>query len=169
MKNVSKIFLSIILLLAIWSTYIYLNFPNKEKIKEKQKNNYSENVIPEKNSSEKLIKFDIENNRTILLGKAESSKMYKNWFPFTTHKFGKNETERILKILNDSRNYIWGEIGTPYYDQIVVFLDREENEIGYVNISLDGQIDVFPNIALTKWGCLSDKGFRELVIAIRTE
>ena len=95
--------------------------------------------------------------------------MYKNWFPFTTHKFDKNETERILKILNDGRNYIWGEIGTPYYDQIIVFFDKDENEIGYVNISLDGQIDVFPNIASTKWGCLSDKGFKELVTAIRTE
>jgi hypothetical protein len=169
MKNVSKIFASILLLLAIWSTYVFLNFPNKEKIKEKLKDNYSENVTPEKNNIEKLIKLDQENNRTILLGKAESSRMYKNCFPFATHKFDKNETERILKILNDGSNYIWGEIGTPYYDQIIVFFDKEENEIGYVNISLDGQIDVFPNIALTKWGCLSDKGFRELVIAIRTE
>ena len=169
MKNVLKIFVSILLLLAILSTYVFLNFPNKEKIKEKIKDNYSENITPEKSNIEKLIKLDKENNRTILLGKAESSKMYKNWFPFTTHKFGKNETERILKVLNEESNYDWGEIGTPYYDQIIVFLDKEENEIGYVNISLDGQIDVFPNIALTKWGCLSDKGFKELVTAIRTE
>lgn len=169
MKILSKIVVSILLLLIIWSTFVFLNFPNKEKIKEKTKDNYSENLTPDKNNIEKLIKLDKENNRTILLGKAESSMMYKNWFPYSTHKFGKNETERILKILNDRSNYIWGEIGTPYYDQIIVFFDKEENEIGYVNISLDGQIDVFPNIALTKWGCLSDKGFRELVIAIRTE
>jgi hypothetical protein len=169
MKNLSKIFVSILLILIIWSTYVFLNFPNIEKIKEKLKDNYSENLTPDKNNIEKLIKLDKENNRTILLGKAESSRMYKNWFPYSTHKFGKNETERILQILNDESNYIWGEIGTPYYDQIIVFFDKEENEIGYMNISLDGQIDVFPNIALTKWGCLSDKGFRELVIAIRTE
>jgi hypothetical protein len=169
MKNVSKIFISILLFLVIWSIYIYLNFPNKENIKEKQKNNYSKNVTPYKNNIEELIKLDKKNNRTILLGKAVSSKMYKNWFPFTTHKFDKNETERILKILNDGSSYIWGEIGTPYYDQIIVFFDKDENEIGYVNISLDGQIDVFPNIASTKWGCLSDKGFKELVTAIRTE
>ena len=169
MKNVSKIFISILLLLVIWLIYVYLNFPNKENIKEKQKINYSENVTPDKNNIEELIKLDKKNNKTILIGKAVNSKMYKNWFPFTTHKFDKNETERILKILNDGSNYIWGEIGTPYYDQIIVFFDKDENEIGYVNISLDGQIDVFPNIALTKWGYLSDKGFKELVTAIRTE
>ncbi len=169
MKNVFKIVVLILLLLIILSTYIFLNFPNKEKIKDKLKINYSENVTPDKNNIEELIKLDKKNNRTILLGKAVSSKMYKNLFPFTTHKFDKNETERILKILNDGSNYIWGEIGTPYYDQIILFFDKDENEIGYVNISLDGQIDVFPNIALTKWGCLSDKGFKELVTAIRTE
>ncbi len=37
------------------------------------------------------------------------------------------------------------------------------------DVSLDGQINVFPNLALTKWGLLSDKGFKDLVIAIRTE
>ena len=95
--------------------------------------------------------------------------MYKNWLPFTTHKFDKNETERILKILNDGNNYIWGEIGTPFYDQIIVFFDEEDNEIGYVNISLDRQIDIFPTIALTKRGYLSDKGYRKVVTAIRTE
>lgn len=169
MNNVSKIVVSILLLLIIWATYVFLNFPNKEKIKEKLKVNYPENVTPDKNTIEKLIKIDKENNQTILLGKAESSRMYKNWFPYSTYKFDKNETRRILKILNDESNYIWGEIGTPYYDQIIVFFDKEENEIGYVDISLDGQIDVFPSIALTKWGCLSNKGFRELVTAIRTE
>ena len=58
MKNVSKIFISILLLLIIWSIYIYLNFPNIENIKEKQKNNYSENVTPNKNNIEELIKLE---------------------------------------------------------------------------------------------------------------
>ena len=169
MKDLLKIFGLILVLFMIWGTYTFFNFPNKESIKKRNKDNYSENVTPDKSNIEQLIKLDEQNNKTILIGKAESAEMHKNWFPFSTHKFDKNETERILKTLNDSNNYVWGEIGTPYFDEIIVFFDKEQNEIGYVDISLDGQIDVFPNIALTKWGCLSDKGFRELVIAIRTE
>jgi len=103
------------------------------------------------------------------LGEAKSAQMHNNSFPFSTHKFGLNQTQRILKVINDSTNFHWGEIGTPYYDKLVIFLDKNKNEIGYVNVSLDGQIDVFPNLPLTKWGLLSDKGFRELVTAIRTE
>ena len=56
MKNVLIIFVSILLLLAILSTYVFLNFPNKEKIKEKIKDNYSENITPEKSNIEKLSK-----------------------------------------------------------------------------------------------------------------
>ena len=80
-----------------------------------------------------------------------------------------NETEKILKIICDSTNYKWGEIGTPFYDKTIILFDKNKNEIGYIDISLDGQIDMFPNLAITKWGLLTNKGFKELVIATRTE
>lgn len=169
MKKISKIIISILSIIIFWGLYVYFTFPNMEKIKNDLKNTYSENITPDKLNYESLIKNDLKKNKTILIGKAKSSKMFNHSFPFFTHKFELIETERILKILNDSKNYDWGEIGTAYYDKILVFYDENQNEIGYVNISLDGEIDIFPNLALTKWGLLSDKGFRELVIAIRTE
>jgi hypothetical protein len=169
MKNFSKIFFLILSILMIWSTYIYINFPDKEKIKSNFKDRYFKYITPDINNYDSLVKIDIKEKRTILLGKAKSAVMHNNSFPFSTHKFELNETVRILKIINDSTNFDWGEIGTPYYDKIIVFFDKNENEIGYINVSLDGEIDVFPNLAHTKWGLLSDKGFRELVIAIRTE
>ncbi len=53
-----------------------------------------------------------------------------------------------------------GEIGTPFYDKTIILFDKNENEIGYIDISLNGQIDMFPNLAITKWGLLTDKGFK---------
>ena len=169
MKITSKIIISILSIITFWGIYIYFTFPNMEKIKNNLKTSYSENITPDKLNYENLVKNDIKENRTILIGKTKSSKMFNHSFPFLTHKFEPSETARILKILNDSKNYDWGEIGTPYYDKILVFYDENQNEVGYVNISLDREIEIFPNLALTKWGLLSDKGFRELVIAIRTE
>lgn len=160
------LFLSIIFL---WGIYTFFTFPNMEKIQDKLQNKYSVNITPDKSNYDSLVKNDTKNNRTFLKGNAKSSKIFNNSFPFLTHKFEKNQTERIIKILNDSTNYDWGEIGTPYFDKIIVFYDEDENEIGYVDISLDGEIDIFPNIALVKWGLLSDKGYKELVTAIRTE
>lgn len=155
--------------MIIWSAYIFFTFPNKEKIQNSLKAKYSETLTPDKTNYDSLVKIERKEKRTILLGEAKSAEMHNNLFPFSTHKFDLNETERILKIINDSSSFDWGEIGTPYYDKIIVFFDKNENEIGYVDVSLDGQINVFPNLALTKWGLLSDKGFKELVIAIRTE
>lgn len=169
MKTFFKIILLILSIFIISGTYVFMTFPNKEKIQSNLKYKYSINITPDKKNYDSLVKIDIKQKKTILLGEAKSSRMYNNSFPFSTHKFELNETERILKIINDSTNFDWGEIGTPYYDKIIIFFDKNENEIGYVNISLDGQIDVFPNLTHTKWGLLSDKGFRELVIAIRTD
>ena len=142
----------IIILLA----YSFFTFPNKEKIKNNLINKYSESVTPDKNQS-------------ILLNETKTAKIYNNLLPLFYHKFELNETEKILKIICDSTNYKWGEIGTPFYDKTIILFDKNKNEIGYIDISLDGQIDMFPNLAITKWGLLTNKGFKELVIATRTE
>ena len=169
MSKTVKTIIFIILIIFIWAIYIFIRFPSIEKIENKLKNKYTENITPDKTNYDSLVKKDFEENRTILLGKAKSSEMYDNKNPILTHTFDLNETAKIIKILNDSSSYNWGEIGTPYYDKKIIFYDKNKSEIGYVNISFDGQINVFPNVALTKWGLLSDKGFKELVIAIRTE
>ncbi|OYU96917.1 MAG: hypothetical protein CFE21_01115 [Bacteroidetes bacterium B1(2017)] len=153
----------------MWAAYIYFTFPDTEKIIKNQKGKYHETTTPDQSTYARLVKEDKKAKRTILLGKATHSVMHDNMFPFSTHEFNLNETERILEVINDSANFNWGEIGTPYYDKIIFFYDEDENEIGYLDISLDGEIKVFPDLALTKWGLLSDKGFQELVLAIRTE
>lgn len=155
----------IIILLA----YSFFTFPNKEKIKNNLINKYSESVTPDKKNFDSLVKIELNQNQSILLNETKTAKIYNNLLPLFYHKFELNETEKILKIICDSTNYKWGEIGTPFYDKTIILFDKNKNEIGYIDISLDGQIDMFPNLAITKWGLLTDKGFKELVIATRTE
>lgn len=155
----------IIILLA----YSFFTFPNKEKIKNNLINKYSESVTPDKKNFDSLVKIELNQNQSILLNETKTAKIYNNLLPLFYHKFELNETEKILKIICDSTNYKWGEIGTPFYDKTIILFDKNENEIGYIDICLDGQIDMFPNLAITKWGLLTDKGFKELIIATRTE
>ena len=155
----------IIILLA----YSFFTFPNKEKIKNNLINKYSESVTPDKKNFDSLVKIELNQNQSILINETKTAKIYNNLLPLFYHKLELNETEKILKIICDSTNYKWGEIGTPFYDKTIILFDKNENEIGYIDISLDGQIDMFPNLAITKWGLLTDKGFKELVIATRTE
>ena len=100
-----------------------------EKIENNLKNKYYANIIPDKTNYDSLVKIEIKDKKTILLNEARSSEMHNNSFPFSTHKFEFNETERILKIINDSASFDWGEIGTPYYDKIIVFFDRSFKKI----------------------------------------
>lgn len=116
-----------------------------------------------------MVKNDLDNRKTILIGKATESEIYNNVFPYTKHKFDFIQTERLLKILNDTTSYAWGEIGTPYYDKTIIFYDNNGDTVGYTVISFDGQVDIFPDRALTKWGLLSNKGYKDLMVAIRTE
>lgn len=156
-------------LIIILLAYSFFTFPNKEKIKNNLINKYSESVTPDKKNIDSLVKIELNQNQSILLNETKTAKIYNNLLPLFYHKFELNETEKILKIICDSTNYKWGEIGTPFYDKTIILFDKNENEIGYIDISLDGQIDMFPNLAITKWGLLTDKGFKELVIATRTE
>ena len=164
-----KIMLLAISVIIILLAYSFFTFPNKEKIKNNLINKYSESVTPDKKNFDSLVKIELNQNQSILLNETKTAKIYNNLLPLFYHKFELNETEKILKIICDSTNYKWGEIGTPFYDKTIILFDKNKNEIGYIDISLDGQIDMFPNLAITKWGLLTNKGFKELVIATRTE
>ena len=77
------------------------------------------------------------------------------------------QTDKVLAILNDTASYIWGEIGTPYYDCYFTFHDREGNCIGYTDFSFEGQTYSLPNLAKMKWGMLSDAARAALITAIK--
>lgn len=169
MKIVLKSVLVCFTSVLIWFSYKFISFPNTGKIEQKISQSYPPSNTPTKGNYASLVKVDQKEKKVILLGLAQSATMYNRSFPYATHTFNKWETERILHIINDSSSFVWGEIGTPYFDKTIIFYDKNQNEIGYLDFSFDGEIEIFPNLALTKWGLLSDKGFKDLVIAIRAE
>jgi len=162
---------SVLLLLGIagWLIYIFITKPDPKEIKQMLSDKIIESPYPERNTYDSLVNLDIKKTRTFLLKEATRSEIWDNKFPYHKNKFDGNQTERILQILNDSSTFEWGEIGTPYFDKTIVYFDRTSNIIGYTMVSFDGQTHSFPYRTLTKWGLPSDKGFRELLIAIRTE
>jgi hypothetical protein len=159
----------LVLGVTCWLIYVYLTRPNTRKIEESLSDNVTGNETPTRDSYDSLIRVDIANNKTFLLDKAAYSEIWNNQFPFSKTKFNFDQTERILKILNDSSTYMWGEIGTPYFDKTIIFYGEKTDVIGYTIVSFDGQTRSFPDVALTKWGALSPEGFKDLVTAIRTE
>lgn len=79
------------------------------------------------------------------------------------------QTETILRILNDTASYVWGEIGTPYFDRHFTFHDKDGKCIGYTDFSFDGQTYSSPSLAKMKWGMLTDKARETLMITINLE
>lgn len=66
-----------------------------------------------------------------------------------------SQIKAILSILNDSASYVWGEIGTPFFDCYFTFYNKEGDCIGLTDVSFDGQTYSTPQLARMKWGLLS--------------
>lgn len=74
-----------------------------------------------------------------------------------------SQLETILKVLNDSSSYQWGEIGTPHFDRTIYFYNHENEVIGVTLFSYDHQTYSHPHTALMKWGMLKDEAFLKLL------
>jgi len=62
------------------------------------------------------------------------------------------------KIIMDSSNFSWGEIGTPYVDGLLEFYDVKGKKVSEVKISSDGMLWTTPYLGITKDGRLNEKG-----------
>jgi hypothetical protein len=60
--------------------------------------------------------------------------------------------KELLLILNDSTNYDWGELGTPYFDKYLIFYNSKDECIGLTEVSYDGQTYSHPSLIRMKWG-----------------
>jgi hypothetical protein len=66
----------------------------------------------------------------------------------------------IIVILNDTANYSWGELGTPYFDRVITFHDNGGDCIGITYFDFGGQTYSYPLNAKRKWGLMkTDKLF----------
>ncbi|RDK85506.1 hypothetical protein [Marinirhabdus gelatinilytica] len=78
---------------------------------------------------------------------------YKNP-PKNQRDLNKTVTREVLKILNDSSSYRWGELGTPEVHYFITFYDKNDKCIGVTTIDVEGMAYSFPAIAKMKWGML---------------
>lgn len=117
----------------------------------------SETSYPENYDS--LIVVDSINGNDYLLGLASYSKIISNEFPYKRRRIDSATTNKFLTILNDSSTYRWGELGTPYHQNILVFYDSKDKIVGYTNIDYGGELDSYPYRSIMKWGLLTKKGY----------
>jgi hypothetical protein len=82
-------------------------------------------------------------------------------------KFDKKETESILKILNDSSSYEWGEIGTPFFNCHLTFHSNNGQIVGLTELSAEGQTYSYPSLYRMKWGFIKNQKYDELYEILR--
>jgi hypothetical protein len=62
----------------------------------------------------------------------------------------------LLKMLNDTSSYRWGEIGTPDFDNHIVFYNQADVCVGLAHVSYDGMVYTDPFIKKMKWGMVKE-------------
>jgi hypothetical protein len=160
LKYVLGILTGIALITVAW---ILDKRPNTEKIEEQTFDWYGESSFPNPDNYDSLVQVDEQHNKTFLRNVAISSELINNQFPYSTIKFDTRETLRVLKILNDSSSYQWGELGTPYHDKTLIYYDKMHNSIGFTLIDYGGEVDNYPFLPLMKWGAMTQNGFNQLL------
>ena len=66
----------------------------------------------------------------------------------------------LIKIINDTASYDWGEVGTPYFDKYITFHNKAGRCIAIMDVSYDYQTESTPTIAKMKNGRLKDNAMR---------
>lgn len=161
MKRLLIILLVCISLLVICIVYKQLKWDNL--ISRLQLLNESE-VVQEKDEYNLVVKTTKKKR----FPKQYPSKavIVKNNLFRTSHKITDADLKAIVLLLNDSSNYRWGEIGTPYFDLDIFYYDKVDNPIGVTKFSYDGQTYSYPHIPLMKWGMLESKAFDKFTIIL---
>ncbi len=86
-----------------------------------------------------------------------------NGFFSIDHTVEKKNIPLVLKLLNDTASYVWGEVGTFIPGKKIIFYDSRNNPVGITHIDKE---EVFtyshPYLCRMKWGTLTEKGNKEL-------
>lgn len=160
------IFGFLVIAVLTWVVYRLSCKVNADKIITTTKELYEESVTSFPENYDSLIAVDLINGRTYLKETASYAIMVNNQFPYRREHIDIQTTEEIIKILNDSSTYRWGELGTPYHEKTIEFYDNKGNAIGFTDIDYGGELDSYPYRSLMKWGSLSEKGYKRFVNAL---
>ncbi len=61
------------------------------------------------------------------------------------------QSEKLLKILNDSNSYRWGELGTPEVHYYLKYYNDKNELIGFTKIDQEGMAYSEPYLTKMKW------------------
>ncbi|UOQ74503.1 hypothetical protein [Hymenobacter cellulosilyticus] len=78
-------------------------------------------------------------------------------------RLGPAQLQQLLRVLNDSASYQWGEIGTPYFDRVITFHSAAGACIGVTELSYDSQTYSTPRLARMKWGELQEQALQQIL------
>ncbi len=146
--------LTIIIILAIifLSTKIYFkpNFADFDIDEKFYESYFPETVMPEKYKS--TVKFENESGKTFPRTIPKKIVLYSNNSFFNNkYKLDNDKSKQLLKILNDSASYEWGELGTPEVHYYFKYFDGNNNLIGYTTIDQKGMTYSQPYLGKMKW------------------
>lgn len=147
------IFTGIVILVVMFFnpySYKFEAFPNIT-IEDKFYESYQTEVAMREDYKEKC---DFENRNSITFPRTKPDKVFLHSNGLIKHKnkLNKKQVNELLTILNDSTNYVWGEIGTPEVHYYFTFHNSKDEIIGVSKIDLEGMIYSEPYIAKMKWG-----------------
>ena len=143
-------------------TLVTLNCCDDCKMEIKKRYKYDKTSSIENYIEDCALEF--KNGIQFPIDKPVIAKMHFDKLTKATKTLDSKQTEIILKILNDTASYVWGEIGTTHFDRHFTFYDKAGYCIGYTDFSFDGQTYSTPSLAKMKWGMLTDKA-REILMA----
>ena len=167
MKKLSYIIASVIIGFTFWAIDNMVSLPDLYEIKENNPNLSIVNKTVNRTNYDSLVEVE-DGNSSLFMERVIKARLFSNTFPFESKEISLSITQELLILLNDSSSYIWGECGTPYYDEILVYYDDKDNEVGYTNIDFGGGVQNYPYRYLMKWGTLSPQR-KEKIRQIKTQ
>jgi len=156
-----KKILFIILLILFSIIALRLLFPpDFEKVRDKLTSKEYAYATKEdwKTTYKKDVAFDQQNKITFPQAKPARAELYSGYLNLS-RELDSEDIKKVIKILNDSSSYEWGEIGTFEPNKRILFYDNNGQIIGITEIDW-AKLQTYsaPMNRTMKWGLLSYSG-----------
>lgn len=159
-------FLFLIIMLGLVG-YVSMSKPDLKKLRHEIEIKNKDSEVAHPRSYDSLVTFELNRGISFLENEAVNSEICSNYFPYQKKLLDSEQTQRLLLILNDTSNYIWGETGTPEFDKTIIYYGQNKEVVGCTILSTEsGEAKSYPHRSLTKWGSLSPKGHKEIMAAV---
>jgi hypothetical protein len=123
---------------------------------------YEQGEAAEKEVYAKQYEDELKHNLTFPLGEVDKVVVTKGYFSLD-HTVKKEHVSQLIKLLNDTASYVWGEVGTFLPGKKLVFYDAANKPLGITNIDEDGTFTYsYPYLRRMKWGTLTQAANKEL-------